>query len=172
LEDVVATATRLTALLSVLLAMGLNFWSSPQAASGLVALVGWVTIGLLALGLVVGHQGAVAAVAVGFILRLGLIGAVGAPIVPDLWVQTALLILVIETASISFTLRVRPIDPLVVMLRAVTSALLAGVAVEMMQLLVSGTDTSGLLVRVAGVAALAVAGGWVIRTWRRSGLVS
>jgi hypothetical protein len=151
--------------------MGLNFWSSPQAASGLVVLVGSVTIGLLALGLAIGHQGAVAAVAVGFILRLGLIGAVGAPIVPDLWVQTALLILVIETASISFTLRVRPIDPLVVMLRAVTSALLAGVAVEMMQLLVSGTDTSGLLVRVAGVAALVVAGGWVIRTWRRSGLV-
>lgn len=166
-----ATAARLAAGLSVLLATTLNLWSSPQGATGLMALVGWVTIGLLAVGLGIGHQGAVAAVAVGFILRLGLIGAVGAPMIPDLWVQTALLILAIESASISFTLRVRPVDPLVVMLRGVTAALLAGVGVEVMRLFVAGTDASGLLVRVAGVAALVIAGGWAIQTWRRSGLV-
>jgi len=167
----VATAARLTAALSVLLAVTLNIWSAPPGSSGLVALLGWITVGLLAVGLVMGHRGAVAALAVGFILRLGLIGAMGAPIVPALWIQTALLILAIEAASISFTLRDRPVDPLVVMLRGVTTALLAGVAVEVMQLLVGGTQTTGLLVRVAGVAALVVAAGWVIRTWRRSGLV-
>lgn len=166
-----ATAARLTAALSVLLAVTLNIWSSPSGVSGLTALLGWMTVGLLAVGLLIGHRGAVAALAVGFILRLGLIGAIDAPIVPDLWIQTALLILAIEAASISFTLRDRPVDPLVVMLRGATTALLAGVAVELMQLLVAGTVTTGLLVRVAGVAALVVAAGWVIRTWRRSGLV-
>jgi hypothetical protein len=167
----VATAARLTALLSILLAVTLNLWSSPQGPSGLVALLGWVAVGLLTVGLLMGHTGGVAALAVGFIMRLGLIGAMGGAINPDLWVQTFLLVLAIEAASVSFTLRVRPVDSLVVMLRGLTTALAAAVAVEIMELLVSGTDTSGLLVRVAGVAALVVAAGWVIRTWRRSGLV-
>lgn len=167
-----ATAARLSAALAVLLAVTLNLWSSPAGASGLVALLGWVTIGLLGVGLLIGHRGAVAALAVGFILRLGLIGAMDGPTEPDLWVQAVLLILAIEAASISFTLRVRPVDPLVAMLRSVTTALLAGVAVEVMGQLVNGTDTTGLLVRVAGVAALVIAAGWVIRTWRRSGLTA
>ncbi|HEY5890571.1 MAG TPA: hypothetical protein VIW94_07715 [Acidimicrobiia bacterium] len=167
-----ATAARLSAALSVLLAVTLNLWSSPEGASGLEALLGWVTIGLLAVGLLIGHRGAVAALVVGFILRLGLIGAMGGPTEPDLWVQTVLLVLAAEAAAISFTLRVRPVDPLVATLRSVTTALLAGVAVEVMEQLVSGTDTSGLLVRVAGVAALVVAARWIIRTWRRSGLTA
>lgn len=166
-----ATAARLTALLSVLVAVTLNLWSSPQGPSGLVALLGWVTVGLLAVGLLMGHTGAVAALAVGFILRLGLIGAMGGAIRPDLWIQTFLLVLAIESASVSFTLRVRPVDSLVVMLRGLTTALVAAVAVEVIALLVTGADTSGLLVRVTGVAALVLAAGWVIRTWRRSGLV-
>jgi hypothetical protein len=36
--------------------------------------------------------------------------------------------------------------------------------------LVAGAETGGTLVRIAGVAALVVAAGWVVRTWRRSGL--
>lgn len=166
-----ATAARVAGLLSVALAVTLNLASSPQGASGLVALVGWVTIALLAVGLVIGHRGGVGALAVGFVIRLGLLGAMGAAIVPELWVQAILLTLAIETAAISFTLRVRPVDPLTAFIRAATTALMAGAMVAVMEIVVAGTDTSGILVRVAGVAALVIAAGWVIRTWRRSGLV-
>jgi hypothetical protein len=166
-----ATAARLAGLLSVALAITLNLASSPQGGSGLIALVGWVSIGLLIVGLVIGHRGGVGALAVGFVMRLAMLGAMGAPTVPDLWVQTLLLVLSVEAASISFTLRVRPVDPLAALIRGLTTALMAAVIVEIMEELVAGTDTSGLLVRVAGIAALVIAAGWVIRTWRRSGLV-
>lgn len=167
-----ATSARLAALLSVLLAVGLNLWSTPAGTSGLVSLIGWVTVGLLIVGLVIGHRGAVAAVAVGFTMRLGLVGAMGGPIAPELWVQALVLVLTIEAAAISFTLRVRPVDPLVVMLRGLTTALGAAVAVQILGQLVAGTETGGLLVRVAGIAALVLAAGWVIRTWRKSGLTA
>jgi hypothetical protein len=39
-----------------------------------------------------------------------------------------------------------------------------------MGIVVAGATATGVLVRVAGVAALVVAAGWVINTWRRSGL--
>lgn len=166
-----ATAARLAGLLSVALAVTLNLASSPQGASGLIALVGWVSIALLTVGLVIGHRGGVGAVAVGFVLRLALLGAMGAAIVPELWVQAILLTLSIEAASISFALRVRPVDPLTAFMRATTTALMAGAMVAIMETMVVGTDTRGVLVRVAGIAALVIAAGWVIRTWRRSGLV-
>lgn len=166
-----ATAARLAGLLSVALAVSLNLASSPQGASGLIALVGWVAIALLAVGLVIGHRGGVGALAVGFVLRLALLGAMGAAIVPELWVQAVLLTLSIEAASISFALRVRPVDPLTAFMRSATTALMTGAMVAIMETMVAGTDTSGVLVRVAGIAALVVAAGWVIRTWRRSGLV-
>jgi hypothetical protein len=165
-----ATAARLAALLSVALAVTLNLASSPQGGSGLIALVGWISIALLVVGLVVGHRGGVGALAVGFIIRMAMLGAMGAPVVPDLWVQALLLTLAIESASISFTLRSRSVDPLTALIRGLTTALMVAVLVEVLELLVAGTDTEGVLVRAAGVAALFIAAGWVIRTWRRSGL--
>jgi hypothetical protein len=165
-----ATAARLAALLSVALAVTLNLASSPQGGSGLIALVGWISIALLLVGLVVGHRGGVGALAVGFIIRMAMLGAMGAPVVPDLWVQALLLTLAIESASISFTLRARSVDPLTALIRGLTTALMVAVLVEVLELLVAGTDAEGVLVRAAGVAALFIAAGWVIRTWRRSGL--
>jgi hypothetical protein len=82
-----------------------------------------------------GHRGGITALAVGFVVRLGLVVAFDLPVVPDLWVQALLLTL---------------------------SAVMA--------ILVAGAETGGTLVRIAGVAALVVAAGWVVRTWRRSGL--
>lgn len=163
-----ATAARLAGLLSVVLAVTLAILTSPSG-TGSVAILGWIAIALLATGLVVGHRGGVSALSVGFVLRLALLGAIGAPIQPDLWLQVLLLTLSIEAASLSFTLRIRPVDPLTAMLRGLTTALIAAALVEIMEILVVGTETSGILVKTAGIAALVIATGWVIRTWRRSG---
>jgi hypothetical protein len=117
-----------------------------------------------------GHRGGITALAVGFVVRLGLVVAFDLPVVPELWVQALLLTLSVETASISFTLRVRPVDPLTELVRGVGTALIVAGLVAVMAILVAGAETGGTLVRIAGVAALVVAAGWVVRTWRRSGL--
>lgn len=165
-----ATAARLTALLSVLLAITLALITGPGGV-GLIGLIGWISVALLAAGLLLGHRGGIAALAIGFVLRLALLGAMGAEVDPDLWLQALLLALAIESASISFTLRVRPVDPLTVLIRAGATALIVGGLVELMQILVVSNESSGVLVRTAGIAALVIAAGWVIRTWRRSGMV-
>ncbi len=166
-----ATAARLAALLSVALAATLILATS-AAGEGLIALIGWVAVGLLAAGLLLGHRGGLTALSVGYVLRLGLMSAMEAPIQPDLWTQVLLLTLAIEAGSVSFTLRLRPADPLPVMVRGVGTALVASSLVRVMELLVAGAETSGVLVRVAGIAALVVAAGWVTTMWRRSGLAS
>lgn len=165
-----ATAARLTALLSVLLAITLALITGPGGV-GLIGLIGWISVALLAAGLLLGHRGGIVALAIGFVLRLALLGAMGAEVDPDLWLQALLLALAIESASISFTLRVRPVDPLTVLIRAGATALIVGGLVEVMQILVVSNESSGVLVRTAGIAALVIAAGWVIRTWRRSGMV-
>lgn len=164
-----ATAARLTALLSVALAITLVLVSDP-GGNGFISLLGWITVALLAAGLTMGHRGGITALAVGFVVRLGLVVAFDLPVVPDLWVQALLLTLSVETASISFTLRVRPVDPLTELVRGVGTALIVAGLVAVMAILVAGAETGGTLVRIAGVAALVVAAGWVVRTWRRSGL--
>lgn len=164
-----ATAARLTALLSVLLAATLMLVSYP-GGNGFVSLLGWFTVAMLAAGLIMGHRGGVSALTVGFVVRLGLVVAFGLPVQPDIWVQALLLTLAVETASLSFTLRVRPVDPLTELVRGVGTALIVAGLVAVMAILVAGAEASGVLVRIAGVAALVVAAGWVARTWRRSGL--
>lgn len=164
-----ATAARLTALLSVALAVTLVLVSD-RGGNGFVSLLGWITVVLLAAGLIMGHRGGITALTVGFVVRLGLVVAFDLPVVPDLWVQALLLTLSVETASISFTLRVRPVDPLTELVRGVGTALIVAGLVAVMAIVVAGAETGGILVRIAGVAALVVAAGWVVRTWRRSGL--
>ncbi|MGF1618668.1 MAG: hypothetical protein ACFCU2_12815 [Acidimicrobiia bacterium] len=164
-----ATAARLTALLSVALAITLVLVSDP-GGNGFISLLGWIIVALLATGLIMGHRGGITALAVGFVVRLGLVVAFDLAVVPDMWVQALLLTLSVETASISFTLRVRPVDPLTELVRGVGTALIVGGLVAAMGIVVEGTDAGGILVSIAGVAALVVAAGWVVRTWRRSGL--
>lgn len=164
-----ATAARLTALLSLALVVTLVLVSDP-GSNGFISLLGWIIVALLAAGLMMGHRGGITALAVGFVVRLGLVVAFDLPVVPDLWVQALLLTLSVETASISFTLRVRPVDPLTELVRGVGTAVIVAGLVAVMAILVAGAETGGTLVRIAGVAALVVASGWVVRTWRRSGL--
>lgn len=164
-----ATAARLTALLSLALVVTLVLVSDP-GGNGFISLLGWIIVALLAAGLMMGHRGGITALAVGFVVRLGLVVAFDLPVVPDLWVQALLLTLSVETASISFTLRVRPVDSLTELVRGVGTAVIVAGLVAVMAILVAGAETGGTLVRIAGVAALVVASGWVVRTWRRSGL--
>lgn len=165
-----ATAARLAALISVALATTLILVTS-NPGDGLIALLGWIAVALLAAGLMLGHRGGLTALSVGFVVRLGLIAAMDAPSIhPDLWTQVLLLTLALEAGSVSYTLRMRPADPVSVMVRGVGTALIASGLVRVMELLVAGAETSGVLVRVAGVAALVVAAGWVTTMWRRSGL--
>jgi hypothetical protein len=164
-----ATAARLTALLSVSLAAALVLISDP-GGNGFISLLGWVTIALLVTGLVMGHRGGVTALAVGFVVRLGLVVTFDLSVGPDIWLQALLLTLSIETASISFTLRVRPVDPLTEMVRGVGTSIVVAGLVAAMGIVVAGASANGVFVRIAGIAALVVAAGWVINTWRRSGL--
>lgn len=162
-----ATAARLTAALSVAVASGLVLMS---ARGGLIVLLGWLAVGLLAAGLLLGHRGGVTAMAVGYVAMLGLQVALDLPVQPAVWVQALLLTLSLESASLSFTLRVRPVDPLTELARGAGTALMVSGVVAALGIAVTGTDAGGVLVRVAGIAALVVATGWVVRTWRRSGL--
>ncbi len=164
-----ATAARLTALLSVALAVALVQVSDP-GGNGFISLLGWIAVALLATGLIMGHRGGITALAVGFVVRLGLLVAFDLVVTPEVWVQALLLTLSIETASISFTLRVRPVDPLTELVRGAGTSLIVAGLVAVMGIVVDGAETGGVLVRIAGVAALVVAAGWVVRTWRRSGL--
>jgi hypothetical protein len=54
--------------------------------------------------------------------------------------------------------------------RALTTSVLAAGLVQTLAALVVGAEATGVLVRVAGVAAVVIAAGWVTRVWRRSGL--
>lgn len=164
-----ATAARLAGLLSVLLAATLMLVTE-SGSEGLIGLIGWVAVSLLAAGLLFGHRGGITALSLGYVLRLSLMGALGTPIHPNLWTQVLLLTLAIEAGSLSFTLRHRPVDPLSAMVQGLGTALIAASLVRVLELLVEGADASGILVRVAGVAALVVAAGWATSIWRRSGL--
>jgi hypothetical protein len=87
-----------------------------------------------------------------------------------MWAQTLLIVLMVELAGASFTFRSRPADPRLVLTRALTTSVLAAALVEVLVVLIEGAEATGVLVRVAGVAAVVVAAGWVTRVWRSSGL--
>lgn len=161
---------RLTALLAVVMAMGLAVSLPSSPGAGLVSIFGWVGAGTLVVGLLAGYRSAVSAAAVAFVVRLAVMAPFEVDLNPPLWVQTILLVLMIEFSSASFTLRSRPADLTHIVGRALFSALLAAAVVRLMADLVAGASATGVLVRAAGVAALVVAAGWVIRIWRRSGL--
>jgi hypothetical protein len=62
------------------------------------------------------------------------------------------------------------VDPLTEMVRGVGTSIVVAGLVAAMGIVVAGASATGVLVRIAGIAALVVAAGWVINTWRRSGL--
>ena len=161
---------RLSALGAVVVAVWMAATLPVSQGSGLVALIGWVGAGVLAFGLVVGYRGAVAGAAVSFVIRSAVMSPFDVEIFPPLWAQALLIVLMVELASASFTFRSRPADPLLVITRALTTSVLAAALVQVLVVLIEGAEATGVLVRVAGVAAAVIAAGWVTRVWRRSGL--
>jgi hypothetical protein len=79
-----------------------------------------------------------------------------------------LIVLVVEFATASFTARRRYLDPVLMVIRAVGTAVAVSGMVQAMALILEGSEMSGVLVRAAGVAALILAVGWVTLAWRRS----
>lgn len=164
-----ATA-RLSAFASVLIGVVLAVSQPVPKIAGIAALIGWAGAVLLAAGLVLGYRAAITVAAVSFVIRVAVLAPLQVGLQPPLWAQALLIVLMVELAAISFTLRTRPGDPLRLLFRAITAALGASVLVEGTALLLGVTTASGTLVRVAGITAVVIAVGWVTRVWRRSGL--
>ncbi len=163
-------SARLSALASVLVAIGLAASLPISQGAGIVALVGWMAVVLVLLGLVMGYRGGVSAAAIAFVIRTAVVAPLEVDLYPPVWAQVLLIVLMVELASASFTLRSRSRDPVLILVRGVTIALGAAAMVQILVLLMEGAEASGTLVRVAGVTAVVIAAGWVTRIWRRSGL--
>ena len=163
-------SARLSAFTAVVAAVLMAVTVPPSQGSGLVSLIGWVGAGILAFGLVAGYRGAVAGAAVSFVIRSAVMSGFDIESFPPLWAQAMLIVLMVELAGASFTFRSRPADPILVLTRALTTSVLAAALVQTLAVLVEGAEATGVLVRVAGVAAVVIAAGWVTRIWRRSGL--
>jgi hypothetical protein len=138
--------------------------------AGVVALIGWLGVALLVVGLVVGIRGSVTAAAVAFVMRWAVAVTLETGFPTPLWATALGLVLMIEFASASFTFRSRPADPTTVLGRAVVVGLGAVGITHTLALFVGVADATGVLVRAVGVAAVVVAAGWVTWTWRKSGL--
>jgi hypothetical protein len=135
-----------------------------------VSLIGWVGVAVLAIGLVLGYRGGVPAAGVAFVLRDAVVAPLNVDLFPPVWAQVLLIVLMIEFASASFTLRSRRADPVLIVARGVMAALGASALAQILLALLEGAEATGTLVRVTGIAALVISAGWITRVWRRSGL--
>jgi hypothetical protein len=169
MEGSMATA-RLTALAAVLVAMALAVAQPVPRVAGIGLLLGWAGTVFLAVGLVMGYRGGVVVAAMAFVLRAAVLGALGVELSPPLWAQTLLIVLMVELAGVSFAERHRPGDLWLQLGRGVAVALGAAAVVETLAVFLETASATGILVRVAGIAAAVIAIGWVTRVWRRSGL--
>jgi hypothetical protein len=118
--------------------------------------------------LFLGVSASVTAAAVALVLQLAIVSALPVALSPPLWAQALLIVLIVEFATASFAARSHPLDPVLLVVRAVGTAIVVSGVVQVMDLLLEGAVASGVLVRAVGVAALIVAGGWVTLIWRRS----
>ena len=143
--------------------------SVPTAkGSGLGALIGGIGVLVLTIGLLYGLTASVTVAAVALVLQLGIISALPVALAPPLWAQALLIVLIVEFASASFAARSHQIDPIRVVVRAMGTAVVVSGVVQVMSLLLEGAQLGGVVVRVAGVAALVIVGGWVALSWRRA----
>ena len=165
-----ATAARLSAAVSVAMAVGLAASTPTGEASGIVALVAWSGVVLLMVGLVFGIRGSITAAAVAFVMRIGVDATLPVDPTMPIWVSTLFIVLMVEFGAASFTFRSRPVDPVHVVGRALAAGLAAMGTAMILSVMIGVADVTGILVRAIGVGAVVVATGWVTWTWRRSGL--
>jgi hypothetical protein len=163
-------SARLSALAAVAIAVWLAVALPVSQGAGIVTLIGLSGVALLALGLTLGLHGGVTAAAVAFVTRSAVATTMSVEVHPPLWAQVLLIVLMVELASGSFALRSRPGDPMLIVARGLTTALVAAVLVQVLVLLVEGVEARGTLVSLAGVTAGVLAAGWVTRVWHRSGV--
>lgn len=168
MEDVLAATARLSGAAATLLAVALVLSVPTARGSGLGALVGGVGVLVMVAGLLWGLSASVTAAAVAFVLQLAIVSALPVALSPPLWAQALLIVLIVEFSTASFAARGRPVDPILVVVRAVGTAVVVSGVVQLMALLLEGSTASGVLVRAIGVAALIIAVGWVIASWRGS----
>jgi hypothetical protein len=168
MEDLMATTARLSAAVSSVLALALVLSVPTARGSGLGAVVGGIGVLLLVAGLLYGVSASVTAATVAFLIQLGIVSALPVTLSPPLWAQALLIVLIVEFATASFTARSRYLDPVLVVIRAVGTAVVVSGMVQVMALLLEGSEMSGVLVRAAGVAAFIVAVCWVTLAWRRA----
>lgn len=164
-----ATTARLSAAAACVLALALVLAVPTDRGAGLGALVGGIGVLLLVAGLLYGFEASITAATVAFVAQLGIISALPVNLSPPLWAHALLIVLIVEFATASFTARTRHVDPILVVVRAVGTAVAVSGMVQVMSLLIEGAEMGGVAVRAVGVAALIVASGWVTVTWRRSG---
>jgi len=164
-----ATA-RLSALAAVMISVWLAAALPISQGAGIVSLIGWTGVVLLLSGLTFGLRGGISAAAVAFVIRIGTVAPLDVELYPPLWAQVLLIVLMVEMASASFAFRSRPVDPLLIVVRGLATALGAAALVQVLALLLEGVEASGTLVSLAGVTAVVVGAGWITRVWRRSGL--
>jgi hypothetical protein len=165
-----ATAARLSAAVSVLLAVGLAASTPSGEGSGIVALVGWTGVAVLVIGLVFGIRGSITAAAVAFVIRVGVDATLPADLTIPIWVSALFIVLMVEFGAASLTFRSRPADPIHVVGRALAAGIAAMGITLLLSVMIGVADVTGILVRAIGVGAVVVAAGWVTWTWRRSGL--
>jgi hypothetical protein len=168
MENVMATTARLSAAASSILALALVISVPTAKGSGLGAVVGGIGVLLLVGGLFYGVPASITAATVAFVVQLGIVSALPVTLSPPLWAHALLVVLVVEFATASFTARRRYLDPVLMVIRAVGTAVAVSGMVQVMALILEGSEMRGVLVRAAGVAALVLAVGWVTLAWRRS----
>ncbi len=163
-----ATAARLSALVSVAVAFALVAAIPTSGGSGLAALVGWVGLAMLIVGMLTGLPGSVTVAALAFVIQLVIVTGLPVGLALPLWLHALLIVLMIEFANASLSFRDHASDPVVTVARAMGLGIVSGSLVHVMSLLLEGSAASGVLLRAAGIGAMVTAGGWAIHNWRRS----
>lgn len=159
---------RLTALGSVVIGAGLAILVPDASGAGLAALVGWLAIALLVLGVGAGEPTAIVFSAVLFVVRITMTSALTGPAVPPAWVQVLMLVLMIELAAMSLEGRTHPRRTSAAFAGAALSGVLAMTIAVVLEPAVYGTAGGGTLLRIGAVAALVMAGGWIMTLWHRA----
>lgn len=159
---------RLSALGSVSVAVLLAALVPGVEGTGSAVVTGWLAVLVLALGLLFGERAAVVFAAVAFMIRIAMVSVAIGGLIPPVWAQVALFVVVFELASVSMEARTRvtPLWPTIG--RTVFAALLAAAVGVVMESAVYGSAPGGLLLRVIAVGAVIVLVGWVVTKWGRA----
>lgn len=159
---------RVTATGSVVLAIVLAVLVPDAPGTELAVLVGWLAVLVLAVGLVFGTRTALVFAAVAFVVRIAMVSVAIGGLIPPLWAQVAMLVIIFELAAVSMEARTRHIPAWRSMGHVLMSAGLATAVSVVMESAVYGSAPGGLLLRIVAIAAVVVLVSWVVTKWGRA----